>query len=279
MAGGGRSSKYIVCTSTGSAPHPYSPWFQRSKEQIYFKDLYTIAGLAKKYKVQEIITEIVDRLTLYFPSRSLKKWDNVTYTDENMLSVGEIDPLHIVDSDAIAVVNLARLLGAHHLIPIALYVCCTMEQQEALVDGIAYGDEVVRLSQDDLRRCLLARRELLREASQVFLIVLNFISTKPTACVSWTQQCRRAIEAVARLAVEEGFGGSHPSPIDEWGWWLDATYKAKPGTRPCPHCQKSLKRLIDKRREEAWKKLGDTFDVKTWPVTVSLTDQLAFRRL
>ena len=147
------------------------------------------------------------------------------------------------------------------------------------MDGVTYGDEVVRLSQDDLRRCLLARRELLREASQVFLVVLNFISTKPAACVSWNLQCRRAIEAVTRLAVEEGFGGSHPSPIDEWGWWLDSTYETKPGTRPCSHCQKNLKRLVDERREEAWKKLGGIFDVEPWPVTVSLRYQSTFRLL
>lgn len=122
-----------------------SDYFHCDRPSVQFADLRVVTLMAVKYKVQELVDEVIGRLCGFFPWRKLEDWVNLAYEDE-------AQPLYITKRDAIAIIPLARLLDAPKLLPMAFYISCGLPQHE-LVEGQTFGDEVVRLDEADLRMC------------------------------------------------------------------------------------------------------------------------------
>ena len=208
--------------------------------------------------MQEVIDEVVDRLSDYYPCR-LQDWVTVRFSDESE----DYGSLTIHRSDSIAVIHLARLIHAQSLLPAAFYECRRQEHQDALIRGLTYGDEVVCLSKDDILLCLSARQPLMEENTRIFKALLDFRSTigvQPDVCVT-RSHCREAVERLTYEAVDGG-GLDDISPVGIWDVWLQQAYAEDVTRKPCGHCRRALLATFNQRREEAWEKLGKIFQVQ-----------------
>lgn len=84
--------------------------------------------------------------------------------------------------------NLARLMGETSLLPSALYECAILPTRQLLMGVVrADGDAPEQLSQDDLERCLEARKHLLHDYFVAALHVVEpVVSTRcatPLECL------------------------------------------------------------------------------------------------
>lgn len=236
-----------------------SDWFAFSRGSIKFRNLRLVTIVAAKYQVQEVLDEAKDRLKLYYPSDSLKKWHQVRFHGDSGAVCGS---LCIRRSDSIAVVHLCRLLGAHEILPAALYECCRLEGQEALVRGVVYDEEVVRLTEDDMLLCLAARHRLIQENTQLFKTFIDyrvFRGIHPDACGT-REQCRGEVRKLTYRAFERNTV-SDADPLGRWTTFLDEV----PEQKPCTFCRKALQKTLNDQTEAVWSKLGDIFRVDHWP--------------
>lgn len=183
-----------------SLPTARSHYFRRQRIAVPFEHLHALASIAVKYKVEEVIEEAIDRLSMCFPSRHLHDWD------PHLQANAPDSTLIIEQQDAIAVVSLARLLKASHLLPTAFYTCCQLDLH-VLVSGVTYaGGEIVRLSEEDLKTCLVGRKALLDCNTHVLKSFLEFRTNpalKPSDCAS-PPHCSRVVQELAIKAADDG---------------------------------------------------------------------------
>ena len=214
-----------------------------------------------KYKVKDVIEEAVHRLSRIFPTGSLKSWDDDLRPD------GDDTPVEISHIDCIDVLRLVRLLGIPSILPLVFYACCNIPGSDLanIADGVAYGEEVSRLDQADLRKYLTGRESLMEESSQTlkaFFELSASAAQRPAACAS-PPGCRHALELLGLVALNNNWF-CDPAALCGINWWLDEE-EAKPNAKPCALCDQALRKLIDDRREETWKNLGTIFDIPEWP--------------
>ncbi|RDX48949.1 hypothetical protein OH76DRAFT_1351594 [Lentinus brumalis] len=112
----------------------------------------------------------------------------------------------------IGVVNLARLTGAHDLLPIALMDCCQMES--TLVRGYRRRDGTFeRLSDGDLQLCFKAKGKLIEARAQLVYQLLSPGPSKDcpfTKCKDEVDRCR---DSLASGVVS---GLCTPTPLSSW---------------------------------------------------------------
>lgn len=225
-----------------------------------FQDLRAVAIVSVKYKVQEIIDEVLSRLSKYFPSRSLAQWDKIAWRGGAMVR-SSFNPqlIHIVEEDVVAVIALARLLHAKHILPAAFHVLHSLSPT-MLLDGVTYDGEVVRITDDDMQIFLSGRKKLLQANTRVMRTFLDFATTpelRPAKCVSPTH-CQKAAELLSAAAIDDLLYAK-ATPCDSLRDWLDKMQGGRTDTKPCSACRKAMNKIIDERRQEAWKPLGVTW--------------------
>ncbi|EKM58579.1 uncharacterized protein PHACADRAFT_193712 [Phanerochaete carnosa HHB-10118-sp] len=239
-----------------------SDWFHRKMTTVPFDELRGIAIVAARYKVRAVIDEVLARLSQCFPSSDLSRFNgNLDF------SGWPNPPIGIRQEDAIAAVKLAKLLEAPFLLPAAFAVCAGIDY-DCLVKGVVYGDEVVRLDDEELLSCLGGQGLLLEENTQVMKTLLEFIVAAPSSLKDKCRNrsdCNVAIGKLALSAVEIGHFAT-PCALDPMDGWFSDVYQARPDLKPCTHCQKALQNTVNKRREETWQKLGGIYGVAPWPV-------------
>lgn len=84
--------------------------------------------------------------------------------------------------DAIACVLLARFLGALELLLTIFYARSHGSLQEELIYSIEYGDQVVRLSDEDAVLCLVDRQKLMKKKSRYSA---HFSSFRASQAFDW----------------------------------------------------------------------------------------------
>lgn len=122
--------------------------------QIPFAMAAALIRLGHKYAIDDLVSSALVRLTTCFPS------DFDTYCTS--ITAGGSGLLACSPQDAIAAVNLARLLGdeACTILPGALYTCCQIDA-DSLTRGVVREDgEVEALSDADAALCIDARARL-----------------------------------------------------------------------------------------------------------------------
>ncbi|KAI0743007.1 hypothetical protein C8Q80DRAFT_948709 [Daedaleopsis nitida] len=123
--------------------------------EISHPSCFTIASctrLGHKYQMDGVVEHCLRYLRKYFPT---------SYDEFEELS--HFVPPAFDHSDAICVINLARLVGDTSLLPTAVIACCVNFNAEELIDGFLWSDgsrEI--LSRQDLL-CLTAKERLARE--------------------------------------------------------------------------------------------------------------------
>ena len=149
-----------------------------------------LGPIAKKYAIKELVDVIVERLSQCFPCRKMDDWDSELKMGKN------VPPINIKKTDAIAVINLARLLEAPKLLPLAFYTCVSQSLVHEIVAGCEYPDGTVHLTPEDLQICLKGYDDLLEENKDILKIFAEFNGEKglrPTSCNS-ASRCRAAID-------------------------------------------------------------------------------------
>ncbi|GJE89898.1 hypothetical protein PsYK624_060100 [Phanerochaete sordida] len=252
----------MIPAGAGSADvSEISDWFMSSRPPIAYSDFRRVMDVALKYNIQDIISEARHRLSEVFQTDSLDDWC-VELDPE-----GDRTPLQISYFDYIDALRLSRLLGMHSITPLLFYVCCNLSPFEKIVDGVQLAGipEPVTLSQDDLRTCLRGRARLIQESSRIMKAFQELAFDergRPSACKT-PQHCSEALQALS-LAVVDAQCFSEPSAIDPMDRWI-TRHENTADAKPCRHCGKALRNVVNERREETWCKLGEIFGVEEWP--------------
>ncbi|KAH9938613.1 uncharacterized protein B0H18DRAFT_1112749 [Fomitopsis serialis] len=123
-------------------------------QRVSFAMVAALIHLGHKYAIDDLATSALSRLRTCFST----SFD----TYYSAITAGGSQAMSCTSEDAIAAVNLARLIGedATTILPSALYTCCQLGA-DVLTRGILDdGGDVQKLGDADLERCIDARARL-----------------------------------------------------------------------------------------------------------------------
>ena len=147
---------------THPPPHPHFPSYLRHTRPDDFADLAAAARLAHKYTVPVVLSEATIRLQELFPP-TFDIWES---TGDVRAAAERVRP-----RDAIEAVNLFRALGsadgAHHMLPVALYLCCQLSPGELLRGHRRADGMLERLAIDDIELCWKLQQTLADETAAI----------------------------------------------------------------------------------------------------------------
>ncbi|RPD55205.1 hypothetical protein L226DRAFT_493329 [Lentinus tigrinus ALCF2SS1-7] len=129
--------------------HNVKPLFYRVEgdPKIPIEELLSVARLAHKYDVGELLRQAIACLQTYYTNK-LAIWRARNQGGNVAFEMSYEFPAY-----AIGVVNLARLTETSSMLPLALYDCCSLGGR--IVHGWARQDGTVEhLSVEDLERCI-----------------------------------------------------------------------------------------------------------------------------
>ena len=151
-------------------------------------ELSALARLSHKYRIRDVEEQALELLRDRYTD-DFDKW---------RFGVGKRSAAS-TKSDCIGVVNVARLTDTPSLLPAALYSCCLLGGP--LLDGWTREDGCVEyLSNDDLKRCLVAQERLCKEAAGIMCEVLE---VRPSTRCSDSLGCCAALKDIA-LSIMRG---------------------------------------------------------------------------
>ncbi|PSR72331.1 hypothetical protein PHLCEN_2v11779 [Hermanssonia centrifuga] len=225
--------------------------YYKLEHALPFADLRAMLLLAMKYQVEGISIEAIDRLEACYPFSQLPDYD----CEQTRNRDGP--PLAIVPEDSIAVVNLARLFDLPRLLPTALYGCCQLDTSK-LLDGVRYGRELVRLSEEDVRRCFIVKDELMKKKHIMTALIMDPYTSPECSAPT---QCRRGVQKLTWDGSQQPFWTNY-NPLQLIDSWLDK----RTGKLLCSRCAPGIGTRYNQKRLEVWEELGKIFDVSPWPV-------------
>ena len=117
-----------------------------------FEEVFAVIRLAHKYNIADVQKQALYALREYTFNDGFEKWME-----------DRVERIVVEGPCAIGAVNLARLLDEPEMLVIALYKCLGLGS--GILDGWRREDgSVERLSEDDVKRCITANRELSRSS-------------------------------------------------------------------------------------------------------------------
>lgn len=233
-----------------------SVWLDSRRLPIAYDDFRALVKIALKYDVTEIINEAKYRLARVFPTESLDKWD------PNLQPDGDTTPIIIDIDESIDLLHLVRDLEMETILPLGFYTCCNIDNSEIFASA-QYNEEDIDI--EDISKCLEGRKTLMEEASVIMRSFLEFAvssSQRPPNC-STPSRCRLAFEFLALWSIDHGWH-YYPSPLSNLDPYLDKE-QMKPNSKLCKPCDEALRKTLNERRHNTWRKLGEIFEVPEWP--------------
>lgn len=235
-----------------SAKCPCSSGFFDRTIPIDFMKLHRVTLLATKYRVAAVIDEAVARMEAIFPvvlDDKRLQWDSYFRTDDTPIS--GMTGLRVIPA-----VALARAIDSENppaFAAMALYFC-TNVTMKALFDGHA-AMEPLRLPPDDLRLCLIGRETLVKRSQNVHS---SIVDACPDDVDCQSMACRVAREDTFRFWATRGVLSS-PLALSPTSWDSGSLKKL------CKVCRPLITTMYEARRREAFNKLGEIFNVPSWP--------------
>lgn len=216
-----------------------------------FDTISAYARLGHKYQIEHLVTQTVGFLKGHY-THSFDEWD----------THDSYEPTEWNRIYTIGVVNMARLLDCHSVLPSALAVCCTIDPDE-LLDGFEREDgSRETLEKSDLVRCLRGKENLPKESVSALLRAFTCNLPKPQLCKR--QPCSPWLDALNTVRSQRpyAFGGVHV--IDDWGRNLE--YVLGPGgdgnKRLCKSCLAALTARLRVEQRKIWNQLPELLDVQ-----------------
>ncbi len=155
---------------------------------------------------------------------------------------------------AIGVVNLARLTDTPTMLPVGLYMCCSLEG--SLLDGwCREDDQVEHIYIEDTKRCLDARGKLAQEAFT--LVAKIFLPTASETCLR-KPSCTLILHVIFGQAVKHDTAGS-ATVLESWKSFIRDMAAASGLCSPCTH--ELLQRDVQERRA-LWDRLPEIFSIE-----------------
>ena len=176
--------------------------------------------LGHKYQMTMLVEHSINYLKLYYND------DFLAFSKRGRLYW----PPSFKAEHAIGVINLARLIDAPSLLPLALYHCTFLGTK--LMDGWTRDDGTVEhLSDSDLRRCIEARAALVH-ARTVFLFSMFDGTVSPGCarrklCAAALRNAQHALVSSEEIALEY-----HPLRYT----WVDAVAVLEDRKKVCGSC-------------------------------------------
>lgn len=205
-----------------------------------------IIRLGHKYQIQPMVTQGV---------QYLKRW----FTDDlDTWAAGKLykHDCPIKREQAIGVVNIARLVDEPSLLPTALLMCCSLD--EDIVRGYTREDGTQEtLTLDDIGRCCVARARLV-ECMVVLTMQIFKPSVEDSAACTTPQKCKRVLQ---EMLLDVGENVEYFAGPDIFGSWLGLCEDLEP-VKCCASCRDMLKTRDREERLEVWWKLPKYMGVR-----------------
>ncbi|GJE89722.1 hypothetical protein PsYK624_058280 [Phanerochaete sordida] len=233
-------------------------YFARDKP-LSFSELRSVALLAQKYQIEEIISEACACLKIAFTAQMNDEayWERPA----EYIRSGPTNPLWCEDRDLVGVVSLARAVRCPSVEVMALYHCCRIGAG-VLFSGVQYDDMEVELSREDLRTCVNATDLLYQHNTYVMNALTDMFaypSETPRIIPCRTSaDCKNALGLLIASGLQnEQF--SSPRALECLDRWIDEQ------SEMCYGCREALKNVVNERRKEVFDQLGAMFGVEPWP--------------
>jgi hypothetical protein len=148
----------------------------------------------------------------------------------------------------IVLINLVRSLQVTKLLPWAYYSAVRWSFYE-IVDGVTLSDgSVARLSNDDMRICLLGFEALLTVQHST---IREIYHGPVTQCPSWSSCSDRIQKTYISVLCGQAKGFVGPlRPLRH--------------VTACSYCVSNMKRLDVEKRKEVWEQLPQIFGLPSW---------------
>jgi len=211
------------------------------KEQLPFAVVAAFMRLGTKYEIEDLRAEGIRRLHADYPS-SLELYDEL----RNGKKLA-IEP-HVGRSFDIA--NLARETGTLSVLPVVLYSCCRIFDNEGLFEGCQTqdGDSVIALSPTDQKICILAKDKLFALQARETFGWLD-LNTEQDRCPDI--RCKNTKRKIFKSVW-------YPKPkcaaLDAWTW----------SGRMCVDCEVDARGRHAAGRAEVWSQLPSVFALPEW---------------
>ena len=210
-----------------------------------FEEVFAVIRLAHKYNIADVQKQALYALREYTFNDGFEKWME-----------DRVERIVVEGPCAIGAVNLARLLDEPEMLVIALYKCLGLGS--GILDGWKREDgSVERLSEDDVKRCITANRELSR--SSVIAVYKTFRPEPSDECNQKTRceaSLRQTLTQYLDLCVEHISDGSDVMTTRQ------GMFSELDGFGMCEACWEEVKTRETWGRYDIWIRFPDIFDIE-----------------
>ena len=201
--------------------------------------------MGHKYELDHLLDSALGYLRRYYP------------TDFNTYVTFPAPPPSFRPVHSIGVVNLARLIGAHDLLPIALYECCALEATE-LLGGFRRDDGTREtLSGADLALCIKAQAALVKAHVERAVTVTTGAQFVPSMHVYAT--CKYAVDNLAHSNLINIGTMTNTRALAVRPWILQSLPVG--ASVPCANCMTYVENQDKAQRRYIWNCLPNLIGV------------------
>ncbi|GBE89315.1 hypothetical protein SCP_1503230 [Sparassis crispa] len=227
-------------------------YYKLTPGRFNFAEVAAVVRMAHKYRLDELLQDGISLVKTIF-TNNFENWTTLRWREEFLI---RSPSLSMQVSDAVIAVNVIRLISIPSMLPTALYLCCFLSPTE-LIRGRACPDgSTVKLSSEDLEKCLTATPFLHCGNDRRRLSLISRAGPR----------CSKLSECIAGLPQ-----------------WLESEIESS--VDPCPAVLESLDHAIDvlaitdticedcvefaksrdlERRHEWWNQLPSLLGLGTW---------------
>ncbi|KZT72336.1 hypothetical protein DAEQUDRAFT_772994 [Daedalea quercina L-15889] len=170
--------------------------YYRPDEQVEFAIVAALIRLSHKYEIDYVRDDYLARMKSCFGTDP-GDWDTVSHDSGS-------PRMNFNETDAIALVNIARLTGTDTILPLGLYLCCQLDAKYLLNGYRRPEGSLEWLDSEDLARCIDARQSLLQKSLISVLQVYDPSTIFPSCTHHFGTRgdCRRTIESMRQKRME-----------------------------------------------------------------------------
>ncbi|TFK88116.1 hypothetical protein K466DRAFT_547629 [Polyporus arcularius HHB13444] len=205
-------------------------------------------------------------------------WLKKHYTaDFDSWCAQESYPFDEDSSHAVGVVNIARLTQSHAILPTALVVCCDALCSRSLLFGVEREDGTLEiLDDDDLVRCVSAKRELIRASTKAVLAA--FAPFDPPGCEHFGACQQEILKLLRPYFVENLEVITREHLFSPWESFVDDGLLGQVSI--CDECVEHLAERVRSEQMKVWERLPEILDlgeIEGWPSSPDPDDAVRHR--
>ncbi len=222
---------------------------------IPFPVISALMRLGHKYEIKAVVDDAAHHLEGYFTT-DFRTWLQYCSQDADATFDFTEDE---EGADLFEAVNLARLTSKHAILPLALYKCCQRDLAEIMFGIERQAGAVVRLSKDDVERCVRARERLLRESCQMAGTIAR-ATCAPRRCMT-PRVCPRQLERLREIFTSMLAELVNTLPLSGLREQLEELTVLPEWTQLCYECRDDLVSQHKLKQQETWGKLLEILDL------------------